>query len=266
MFIYIYIMIYYFVYETTNLLNGKKYRGIHKTSKIEDGYIGSGLSFKNSVKKYGKDSFKREILEFCSCYEELIEREKEYVDIHWVNNINNYNIKTGGQSVGILSQESKDKISNTPKDRYKRGEIKVRHTIETKEKLSIKAKIAYALDKNHSFKIYSDNTKFLIGNDPWNKGTSGLQEAWNKGKIMGPHSDESNKSRSESLKKRYETHEHPSKGKDPWNKGKLGVQEAWNKGRTMEKIECPHCKKMFDKFNAKRWHFDNCKFKLEVVE
>jgi hypothetical protein len=34
--------------------NGKKYRGIHKTSKIEDGYLGSGIAFKKAIEKYGK--------------------------------------------------------------------------------------------------------------------------------------------------------------------------------------------------------------------
>ena len=34
----------------------------------------------------------------------------------------------------------------------------------------------------------------------------------------------------------------------------------------MEKIECPHCGKMVDKLNAKRWHFDNCKLSENYQE
>ena len=71
---------YYILYETTNLINGKNYRGIHKTSKLEDGYLGSGLVLEKSIKKYGKENFKREILEFCNSYEELLEKETLYVD------------------------------------------------------------------------------------------------------------------------------------------------------------------------------------------
>ena len=52
------------------------------------------------------------------------------------------------------------------------------------------------------------------------------------------------------LKEKYKYAEHHSKGKPSWNKGKI-----------MEKIECPHCKKISDNSNAIRWHFDNCKFK-----
>ena len=66
---------------------------------------------------------------------------------------------------------------------------------------------------------------------------------------------------SESLKERWLTQEHPSKGLEPWNKGKKNLQIAWNKGLEMKQDECPHCKKMVDKGNGKRWHFDNCKNK-----
>ncbi len=67
---------YFFVYETTNLINGMKYCGIHKTKNINDKYLGSGTTFINAIKKYGKENFKREILEFCNSYDELLEREK----------------------------------------------------------------------------------------------------------------------------------------------------------------------------------------------
>jgi len=51
-------MIYYFIYETTNIVNLKRYRGIHKTSKIEDGYLGSGTVLLNAIEKYGKQNSK----------------------------------------------------------------------------------------------------------------------------------------------------------------------------------------------------------------
>lgn len=94
----------------------------------------------------------------------------------------------------------------------------------------------------------------------------GLQEGWNKGLKLEPMTEEEKKKRSETLKKRYETQEHHSKGQKPWNKGKRGVQVAWNKGKEMEKIECPHCLKKIDKLNAKKWHFDNCKLRSVFKE
>jgi hypothetical protein len=250
-------MIYYIVYETTNLLNGKKYRGIHKTLKLEDGYLGSGIALQNAIIKYGNENFHRIILEFCSSYEELLEKEKIYVDEDWVKDYSNYNLKTGGQSVGILSDESKNKISETLKRKYKSGDIKPQiHNLggtisdEHKQRISETLKRRYENQKHPS-----------KGKIPWNKGKRGFQQAWNKGLGMGPMSQEGKDKRSLTLKKRYETQDHPSKGKDPWNKGKIGCQVPWNKGKEMEKVECPHCLKKCDKLNAKKWHFDNCKLK-----
>ena len=245
---------YYFVYETINLINGKKYRGIHKTSKIEDGYLGSGKVFRMALEKYGKDNFYRAILEFCSSYEDLIELEKIYVDENWVNDDSNYNLKTGGQSAGILSDESKMKISETLKRRYKNGEIEIQKRIYEPLSESHKEKISKTLKEKYTLEEH--NRK---GKDPWNKNKPGSQVGWNKGKKTGPQSEESKRKKSETLKKRFENQEHHSKGIDPWNKGLKGVQVAWNKGKKMEKIECPHCNKLIDKLNAKRWHFDNCK-------
>jgi hypothetical protein len=245
---------YYILYETTNLINGKKYRGIHKTSNLEDGYIGSGIAFEKSVKKYGKQNFIREILEFCNSYEELLEKEKIYVDDEWVKDKSNYNLKTGGQSAGILSEESRQKISDTLKRKYESGEIQKKSftyipTKEQKENMSFILKERYKNVEHH-----------LKGCEPWNKGLTGVQEAWNKGLELGPMTEEEKEKRSKTLKERWRTHKHHSIGQEPWNKGKTGLQEAWNKGKEMEKIECPHCNKMVDKGNAKRWHFDNCKY------
>ena len=161
---------YFFIYETTNLINNKKYRGIHKTKNINDNYIGSGVSFEFAIKKYGKDNFKREILEYCYSYDELLEKEKLYVNEEWVKDRENYNTKTGGQSAGILSEESKKKISDTLKEKYKSGEIKpnparkglppwnkgLKMSNEIKEKCSDSGKKRYNDDENHPLKIFGN--------------------------------------------------------------------------------------------------------------
>ena len=242
----------YILYKTTNLVNNKTYIGIHKTNNLEDGYLGSGFSLIKAISKYGKENFKREILEFCNSYDELLELEKLYVDLDWVRDKSNYNQKTGGQSAGILSDESKKKISDTLKERYKNGEI------------FIKRKKGITPWNKGLKNVYSEECKLKIsqslkGNIPWNKGLKGAQVGWNKGLKLEPMTEEEKEKRSKTLKERYRNQEHHSKGVDPWNKGLKGVQVAWNKGVEMEKIECPHCGKMSDKANAKRWHFDNCK-------
>jgi hypothetical protein len=250
---------FYILYETTNLINGKKYRGIHKTFKLEDGYIGSGVAFEFAVKKYGKKSFNREILEFCNSYDELLHLEKIYVDEDWVNDKSNYNLKTGGQSSGILSEESKSKISETLKNAYENGYInpmkgKNREIVDDKRKESISNTL-----KEHWKNIPHNR----IGIKPWNKGLKGVIEPWNKGLKMEPMTDEEKEKRSKSLKEYFENHPHPSIGLEPWNKGKKGLQKNPNKGKVMVKTECPHCSKLVDVANGKRWHFDNCKLKYE---
>ena len=42
---------YYFIYETTNHENGKKYRGRHQTNDLNDGYLGSGTYLKKAIEK-----------------------------------------------------------------------------------------------------------------------------------------------------------------------------------------------------------------------
>jgi hypothetical protein len=247
---------FFILYKTTNLINGKTYIGIHKTNNLDDGYLGSGFALTEALEKYGKDNFKREILEFCDSYDELIELEKVYVDIDWVKNKSNYNLKTGGQSVGILSDESKNKISETLKSKYKNGEISINRPMGLEP---WNKGLVGKYDEEYRLKI----SEGLKGRIPWNKGLKGVQVVWNKGLKLEPMTEEEKEKRSKTLKERYKNQEHHSKGVEPWNKGLKGAQVAWNKGVEMEKIECPHCGKLSDKGNAKRWHFDNCKEKKD---
>jgi len=43
---------YYLIYETTNLINGKLYRGAHQTEKVNDGYLGSGKILRHPINKH----------------------------------------------------------------------------------------------------------------------------------------------------------------------------------------------------------------------
>ena len=53
----------YIIYITINLIDNKKYYGVHKSSNLEkDVYLGSGYLLKLAIKKYGRENFKRENL------------------------------------------------------------------------------------------------------------------------------------------------------------------------------------------------------------
>jgi hypothetical protein len=256
----------YIIYKTTNLINNKTYIGIHQTNNINDGYLGSGLAMEKAIKKYRKENFKREILEECNSYDELLEREKFYVDEKWVKDRMNYNLKTGGQSFGLLSKTSKEKISNTLKLKYASGELKQKpKSDEDKLKFSIllknkykngeiklkpKTEIEKQNQSNKLKKFYENNQHPTKGKTPWNKGKKNLQVGWCKGMKLGPKTLEEKEKVSKSLKEYYKINTHPTKG-----------LSSWNKGKKMEKVVCPYCNKLSDIANGKRWHFENCKFK-----
>lgn len=79
---------YGYIYETTCIPTGKKYIGLHKTSKttIDESYLGSGVILQKAIEKYGKDNFTCKILEWCNSREELNNAE-----IKWINYYNAYN-------------------------------------------------------------------------------------------------------------------------------------------------------------------------------
>lgn len=76
---------YHFVYITTNIINNKKYIGVHNTNDINDGYIGSGKLLQKAIEKYGKENFVREIIKFFDTKEEAFEFESFLVNEQIVN-------------------------------------------------------------------------------------------------------------------------------------------------------------------------------------
>ena len=72
-----------FIYETTNLVNSKKYIGtcIFKRQNDWKTYLGSGKYLKRAIKKYGVKRFKREILFLVLDEEELNQLEEEVIEI-----------------------------------------------------------------------------------------------------------------------------------------------------------------------------------------
>jgi group I intron endonuclease len=104
------------IYQTTNIINGKKYIGKDKNNNPN--YIGSGIDLKIAIKEYGKHNFKKEILEYCLNTTHLIERETYWLNYYDVENNSNFYNKTNkpfGNSG--LSEETKQKIKDSTKKR-----------------------------------------------------------------------------------------------------------------------------------------------------
>ena len=191
------------VYLTTNLINNKKYVGIDSQNNPE--YFGSGLYIKKAIKKYGKQNFKKEVLEICDNKEDLLKSEIKWILFYnAVDSKDFYNIHPGGQGGDIriflteddeklwcdniskgkkgfkkgvpLSDSNKSGISEGLKKYYENGgkaplEGKT-HTKETKEKIS----------KSNTGKIFSEEHLLNLRNANKNKDVTGDKNPfWGKG-------------------------------------------------------------------------------------
>jgi len=87
---------YHFIYKTTCLLNNKYYIGMHSTSNLSDGYLGSGTHLRYAIRKHGKHNFKCEILEYLDNQILLAERERELVNETLLTDSLCMNLKPGG--------------------------------------------------------------------------------------------------------------------------------------------------------------------------
>jgi hypothetical protein len=94
------------IYKTTNIINNKIYIG--QDSNNDSNYIGSGKLLILAIKKYGKENFKKEILEKCDDKNELNKKE-----IFWIKYFNSkdkkigYNISDGGTGGKLVETEGK---------------------------------------------------------------------------------------------------------------------------------------------------------------
>lgn len=83
-----------YIYKTTNKLNGRIYIG-KSAKEFNPNYYGSGKILNRAIKKYGKENFFVEVIEYCNSIDELNERE-----IYWISTFMNgysvYNVAKGG--------------------------------------------------------------------------------------------------------------------------------------------------------------------------
>jgi len=84
------------VYKTTSLVSTGFYYGIHKTSRPNDSYLGSGTIIKLAVKKYGPKQFKKEVLFCFATRKEAADKERELIAAAKGNPLC-WNITPGGE-------------------------------------------------------------------------------------------------------------------------------------------------------------------------
>lgn len=161
-----------YIYETTNLIDGKKYIGKHKSKEFDKNYYGSGTSLKKALEKYGKENFSIKIIEEISDdkdYKYLSERERSWIEVtNAVKNDKYYNNSYGGENEGWSGVNKAFKETNNYPTKFKGKH----HSIETKIKLSNALKGRTSANKG---KHLSKETKIKLSNSlkgrvTWNKG------------------------------------------------------------------------------------------------
>jgi hypothetical protein len=112
---------------------------MHSTNNLNDGYFGSGKRLKTSIKRFGKENHKFEIIEFLKNRKELSKREKEIVNEKLIGDILCLNVANGGEG-GFISKygASKGGLSwqkNITKNEFSRRAKKANNT--TKERHNV---------------------------------------------------------------------------------------------------------------------------------
>lgn len=150
-----------YIYETTNIINGKKYIGQSTIWHRKETYLGSGKLFKSALKKYGKNNFKKQYLAYCKTQKELDKTEQLFIKIYKPE----YNIALGGNGKGSISDVMKKKIGNSLKG-FKHSADTLIKMSESKKGIKHTKEHIEKLKKNHvgfKGKKHSEEAKQKIG-------------------------------------------------------------------------------------------------------
>lgn len=148
----------YCVYKHT-CPNGKIYIGITSTSPEKRWQYGKGYKtqiFYRAIQKYGWDNILHEVLYYGLTKKEAEEKEVELI-AHYKSNQKEYgyNINNGGSSVGVFSEETRQKISEKNKGKA-HNRVRV-HTEESKMHMS-EAHVGIKLSEEAKRKLSEFNT------------------------------------------------------------------------------------------------------------
>ena len=152
---------FYTVYKVTNNINNKIYIGVHKTTNIDDGYMGSGKLIKSAINKYGIENFSKEILKIFDNEADMFRMEAELVNEHFVSESTNYNIRIGGDGGwshlkdNLLVKDKDGNVFSVKRDdpRYLNGEL----VHNTTGLLTVKDK------DGNTFSVKRDDPRYLNG-------------------------------------------------------------------------------------------------------
>lgn len=158
---------HHIVYKTTCTVTNAFYIGMHSTDNLNDGYLGSGVRLRKSIRKYGEAVHKVEILFELSSRQDASDKEKELITAELRKDPKCMNCGPGGEGYydrPPTKEETSAKLSKASKGyvRTKEWYEKIvasrkangtnKHTEETKKVLSEKHK-GKTLTAEHKKKI-----------------------------------------------------------------------------------------------------------------
>ena len=162
------------VYLIKNIV--KKKINIGKEVRNQKNYMGSGKIIRQALKKYGRENFKKEVLEKCTNKESLALREKYWIQLYKSKNFELYNIAEGGEGgrttefpwnfglkLNSLSEEHKKKISNSLIGRKRPQEVRKKIS-ESHKGRSKSEKHKKTLSEINMGKKLSEETKIKMSN------------------------------------------------------------------------------------------------------
>jgi len=166
---------YYTIYQTTNKSNGKTYIGSHKTTNLDDGYLGSGKYLLRAIEKQGRDKFKKEILHVFNNPKDMYDMEADLVNENFLTDTNTYNLKVGGfggfdyiNESGINNTKRTKSVSDLSAAHIRNKELN--EDPEFKKKRAKQRKITilerygdFSICSSFKGKHHSDETKRKIG-------------------------------------------------------------------------------------------------------
>lgn len=192
-----------YIYETTNLVNGRKYIGQHTSSTFDPNYKGSGKLLRQAFEKYGWSNFSVRMLCLCFSQEELDAEEIDYIaHCNAVESQDYYNLQAGGQVGNIAGS----RMSKSTKHRMRIAHLGKHHTEQAKQKIS-KANSGI---QNWKGKHHSEETKLKISEAQQGE----LNHAYGK-----PWSEERKADRS----RKISGEGNPCYGKKCYNNGKHNI-------------------------------------------
>ena len=127
---------FYYVYQITNLVNGKVYVGMHATDDMEDGYMGSGDLIQLAIKKYGVASFRKDILFEGYSLLDIVDKEAELVTQEFIERDDTYNLCVGGRTGVRLVYEKEMARRRNAAEATKAKLTGVPRTVATKQKIA----------------------------------------------------------------------------------------------------------------------------------